>query len=85
VRHYLDKWDALENYTLQENALKKLFFQTYPQNTDIDDVLIKVSALNDFYSTNIFSVFTVIAVRLRSNKKVQNLADLCYEEIARNP
>jgi len=56
---YLDAWDRLENYTLQESALEKLFFRTYPKNTEIDDVLIKVSSLNDFYSTNIFSPYTV--------------------------
>lgn len=59
VRYYLDKWNSLENYTMQESALNKLFFDTYPLNTDINEVLIKVSALNDFYSTNIYSVFTV--------------------------
>lgn len=29
-------------------------FKTYPQNTDLDQVLIKVAALNTFYSTTIF-------------------------------
>ncbi|WP_374173193.1 hypothetical protein [Flavobacterium tructae] len=55
----LEKWDSLENYVLQENSLKKLFTQTYPKNNDINDVLIKVCSLNDFYSTNIFSPFSV--------------------------
>jgi len=84
VRHYLDKWDALENYTLQENALKKLFFQTYPQNTDIDDVLIKVSALNDFYSTNIFSVFTVAKhiVNMRIDERLAQGDERLVNEIA---
>lgn len=59
VKKYLLLWNSLENYTLQENALKKLFTKTYPLNGDTDDVLIKVCALNDFYSTNIFSPFTV--------------------------
>lgn len=59
VRPYLKRWDSLESYHLQENALDKLFFTTYPKNTDMNDVLIKVSALNDFYSTNIFSPFQV--------------------------
>ena len=59
VQKYLDKWDSLESYVLQENALDKLFFETYPKNTDISDILIKASALNDFYSTNIFSIFPV--------------------------
>lgn len=59
VAKYLMSWDQLENYALQESALDKLFYRTYPRNKDIDEVLIKVSALNDFYSTNIFSPFKV--------------------------
>lgn len=59
VEKYLSLWESLENYRLQESALNKLFFDTYPNNIDINDILIKVSALNDFYSTNIFSVFPV--------------------------
>lgn len=59
IEFYLNKWGSLENYALQENSLKKLFTKTYPLNSDINDVLIKVCALNDFYSTNIFSPFTV--------------------------
>lgn len=59
VKFYLNEWDSLENYTLQESSLRKLFTKTYPLNKDLDDVLIKVCALNDFYSTNILSPFTV--------------------------
>ena len=59
VQKYLAYWDSLENYKLQEDALDKLFFNVCPKNTDISDILIKVSTLNDFYSTNIFSVFPV--------------------------
>lgn len=59
VSKYLDKWDSLENYVLQESSLRKLFTQTYPLNVYMDDVLIKVCSLNDFYSTNIFSPFNV--------------------------
>ncbi len=65
AEYYLAKWDELENYHLQENALDKLFFKLCPKNTDITDILLKVSTLNDFYSTNIFSVYPV-AKRIRS-------------------
>jgi hypothetical protein len=65
VLFYLDEWYKQENYVLQENALDKLFFDTYPNNTDINDILIKAASLNDFYSTNIFSIFTV-AEHIRS-------------------
>jgi len=56
---YLEPWKTLENYALQESALNKLFFRTYPLNNNMDDVLIKVSVLNDFYSTNIYSPYSV--------------------------
>lgn len=59
VNNYLQKWKSLENYVFQESSLKKLFTKTYPLNNELDDVLIKVCALNDFYSTNIFSPFAV--------------------------
>ena len=59
VEFYLAKWDELENYHLQEEALDKLFFRLCPKNTDITDILLKVSTLNDFYSTNIYSVYPV--------------------------
>lgn len=59
VEKYLKQWDSLENYVLQEDALNKLFFKTYPNNDNINDILIKASSLNDFYSTNIFSIFPV--------------------------
>ena len=59
VKKYLQKWDSLDNYVLQDSSLDKLFLKTYPNNTDINDILIKASSLNDFYSTNIFSIFSV--------------------------
>ena len=59
VKFYLDKWDSLENYTAQESALNKLFWKTSPLNSSLDDILVKVATLNDFYSTHIKSIFTV--------------------------
>ncbi len=59
VEHYLHVWNELENYYLQEEALDKLFLSLCPDNKDICDILLKVATLNDFYSTNIFSVYPV--------------------------
>lgn len=59
VNKYLKKWDSLENYHLQEEALDKLFIELCPKNTKIEDILIKCATLNDFYSTNIFSIYPV--------------------------
>jgi hypothetical protein len=86
VELYLRKWDDTEDYRLQEKALEKLFFELCPKNTCISDVLLKASTLNDFYSTNIFSIYPVaehicslnIDSRLKSNdatlvKDIQNV------------
>ena len=57
----LEKWLGLwsEQGKSQESALNKLFHHTYPRNDDMDEILVKVAALNDFYSTNIYNIFAV--------------------------
>ena len=89
VDFYLESWDSLENYRMQEAALNKLFMRTYSQNEQIEDVLIKAAALNDFYSTNIYSIFPVakhivslnIDKRLadRDSSLVNELASITYD------
>lgn len=59
VEKYLKKWKSNDRYIEQEGALNKLFKKLVPSNTDILDILLKCSTLNDFYSTNIFKVYTV--------------------------
>lgn len=56
---FLAYWDGLPKYSDHEKALNKLFFKEYPHNNCIEDIIIKCSALNDFYSTNIFDIHTV--------------------------
>lgn len=56
---FIDNWQKLPSYTDQERALDKLFMELCPKNNCIEDVLIKCSALNDFYSTNIFGIHTL--------------------------
>ncbi|MBR8713329.1 hypothetical protein [Porphyromonas levii] len=59
---YLRVWDKLPNYTAHEEALKKLFRgeeSPFKCNDDLSSVIIKASALNDFYSTNIYRIFEV--------------------------
>ena len=85
VEKYLDKWDSLENYVLQENALNKLFMEVYPNNTDINDILIKCSSLNDFYSTNIFSIFPVAKhiLELNIDERLKNKDTSLVNDIAK--
>jgi hypothetical protein len=67
IRKYVKRWDTLEDYVLQEASLNRLFQVLCPQNTSIEDVLLKVSALNDFYSTNIFKTYPVAKRILKLN------------------
>lgn len=85
VEKYLKLWDSLENYVLQENSLNKLFYKTYPKNTDIDDILIKASSLNDFYSTNIFSIFNVAKhiKELNIDERLANKDEILVNELAK--
>lgn len=52
-------WNELPSYFNQEKALDKLFMDICKRNDNLEDILIKCSSLNDFYSTNIFDIHTV--------------------------
>ena len=49
---------SLQNYVDQEIALEKLFTQ-YPKNENIEDILLKCAALNTFYSTQIYDIYSI--------------------------
>lgn len=56
---FINYWNGLSSYSDQERALDKLFMGICKRNDNIEDILIKCSSLNDFYSTNIFDIHTV--------------------------
>lgn len=59
VEKYLQRWEKDEHYCFQEGSLNLLFHERSPENKHIEDILLKVSTLNDFYSTNIMSTYTM--------------------------
>ena len=59
VKYWLGKWDELEDYVAQEEAIDKLFYGEFKSNDNLQNILIKCSVLNDFYSTNIFKIYPV--------------------------
>ncbi len=61
VEDYLKKWEQLDDqkYKCQEDSLDWLFKELCPNNTELKDILLKCASLNDFYSTNIFSLYPV--------------------------
>lgn len=85
VDYYLNKWLKYENHTLKESALSKLCLHTYPYNTSIDEVLIKVSVLNDFYSTNILNPYKVAKhiVNLNIDERLYTGDHLLIDDIAK--
>ena len=85
IQKYLEKWNLLENYILQDRALEKLFIHVYPNNNDISEILIKASSLNDFYSTNIFSIFPVAKhiLELDIDKRLKDRDTTLVNDIAR--
>lgn len=74
LEYYLGKWSNLKDYSAQEVALDKLFHELCPGNIDLSDVLLKSVTLNDFYSTNIFSIFPVARhiVNLNIDEKLRS-------------
>jgi len=86
VMCYLAKWSALDNYVNQEAALNKLFWEYAPLNNSIEDILLKVVSLNEFYSTQIsFENIYLVAKHifdLNIDKRLANEDESLVNEIA---
>lgn len=59
VEWFINYWNEVPSYSNHEKSLNKLFLELCPYNINIEDILIKCSALNDFYSTNIYDIHAV--------------------------
>lgn len=73
VEQSLSEWKNSKEepkYPVQEDALNFLFEKACPKHDDLLQIIIKVSALNDFYSTNIFDTYSV-ATHIRSVRDVK--------------
>ena len=81
---FLDYWKNDKKYSEHERSLNKLFGQLCPNNDNIEDILIKCSALNDFYSTNIFDVHKLAEhiLRLDIDERLRSGDDSLVEDIA---
>jgi hypothetical protein len=67
VEHYLAQWLTLDKYVMQESCVNLLFQSLCKKNADLVEVQLKVSALNDFYSTNIYDTHSVAKHILKLN------------------
>ena len=71
VDHYINKWEHLENYKEQEIAINLLFKELLPKNDKFENVLLKATVLNKFYSTNILNIYSLS----KYIYKIKNLDD----------
>ena len=85
VEYWLKEWDKLEDYTAQEDAIDKLFFGEFKTNDNLQNILIKCSVLNDFYSTNIFKIYPVAKhiLSLKIDKRLKKGDPTLVNDIAR--
>jgi len=56
VAKYLIKFKNNKRYYLADMAIINLF-KKFPSNNKLEDILLKISVINDLYSTNIFAVY----------------------------
>lgn len=83
LEKYKRCWNKLDNYCTHEKALSSLFRgpdSPYTKNTDLSHIIIKASALNDFYSTNIYRIHDV-AKRILEIKDFDDRLELGKEDL----
>ena len=90
VREYVELWYSTQSYIEADRALRLLFVELCQSNNSMSHILLKASALNDFYSTNIYKTYAVaehiyeldIDERLRDGdlKLVEDIADTKVSE-----
>lgn len=56
VAGYIIKFEDDERYKHGDNAIVNLF-EKFPNNRVLEDIILKVSVINELYSTSIYSVF----------------------------
>ena len=66
IGRYVDKFNNDERYSLADKIIRRLI-NTFPSNKKLSDILVKVSIINDLYSTNIFATFRLYKHISKSN------------------
>ncbi len=64
VDKYIDKFNKDKRYKPADSAIVNLFV-AFPDNKKLEDILLKISVINDLYSTNIFGTFKMAEHILR--------------------
>ncbi len=65
IKRYILTFRNEERYYRSDQAITNLF-KSFPENNNLEDILLKVSVINDMYSTQIYATFLI-------SKHIQNL------------
>ena len=70
---------------IQDEILEDFFRNIYPKNTNLKDILVKVTLLNSFYSTNIYDLFSLAEhiKELKIDKSLNDSDKKLVEEITK--
>jgi len=84
IKKYNKRFEDDERYFLADQAIIKLFSK-FSENKDIKDILLKISVINDLYSTNIFATFEMAKhiLRLKVDAAIKNGDPEIVNKIAR--
>lgn len=58
IELYIEKFNHDDRYYPADQAITKLF-KAFPANVHFEDILLKISVLNDLYSTNILGTYAM--------------------------
>ncbi|MEN8248904.1 MAG: hypothetical protein ABFS32_08225 [Bacteroidota bacterium] len=56
VAEYIEKFNNDERYYPADQAIIKLF-RAFPKNKNLEDILLKISVINDMYSTQVYATY----------------------------
>ncbi len=83
VDFYIEKFNKDERYYLADSAIINLFLK-FPENERIEDILLKISVINDLYSTNIYGTYIMAKhiQRLQIDEPLSKADPLIVNKIA---
>jgi hypothetical protein len=83
IDNYISQFNNDERYFIADRAIINLF-KAFPANNKLEDILLKISVINDLYSTNIFSTFNLAKhiKRLNIDKDLNNGSPQLVHKIA---
>lgn len=83
IQEYIGRFESNDRYKHADRAIIQLFTQ-FPDNTSLEEIILKVSVINELYSTSIYSVFRMAQHILQCDidKDIRNGDHIAIAKIA---